>query len=387
MIKGWKRSTLGEACVIEKGKASAANEPPGPYPLVTTGAERKNAENWQFDGPAVCIPMISAYGHGKPGLKHVHYQEGKFALANILSALLIKRPEELSPKFLSVFLNFYKDHLIVPLQFGAANMSITVERLATVPVWYPSLIEQERILCLLDEAEALRKLRGQASVRMEEFVPALFYEMFGDVEINDKKWKTKSLNDLLAKIESGGSPVCLDRPVEYNEWGMLKLGAITSCMYDDTQNKALPKELEPRPELEVKTRDILFSRKNTHDLVAACVFVFETRPKLMLSDLTFRLCILDENELLPEYLWQAMIQRNKRSKIQTLATGSAAQMPNISKTRLLTIEMPVPPIALQREFAQRVQEARGVQSVQARSEEKIEALYQSMLSRAFAGEL
>ena len=67
------------------------------------------------------------------------------------------------------------------------------------------------------------------------------------------------------------------------------------------------KSLTPRPELEVKARDVLFSRKNTHDLVAACVFVFETRPKLMLSDLTFRLCIRDENELLPEYLWKVMI--------------------------------------------------------------------------------
>jgi hypothetical protein len=37
--------------------------------------------------------------------------------------------------------------------------------------------------------------------------------------------------------------------------------------------------------------------------------------------------------------------------------------------------------------SERVQEARGVQSVQARSEERDEALYQSMLSGAFAGEL
>lgn len=44
-------------------------------------------------------------------------------------------------------------------------------------------------------------------------------------------------------------------------------------------------------------------------------------------------------------------------------------------------------LALQREFAALVEEVRGVQSAQGKSAEKIEALHQSMLSRAFAGEL
>ena len=44
-------------------------------------------------------------------------------------------------------------------------------------------------------------------------------------------------------------------------------------------------------------------------------------------------------------------------------------------------------LALRREFAARVEAARGVQSAQGKSAERIEALYQSMLSRAFAGEL
>jgi len=42
---------------------------------------------------------------------------------------------------------------------------------------------------------------------------------------------------------------------------------------------------------------------------------------------------------------------------------------------------------LQKEFAKQVDEARAIQAVQTQSEERIEALYQSMLSRAFAGQL
>src|SRR5688572_14905599 len=300
--------------------------------------------------------------------------------------IIVRCKKEILPQYLLYFLRSEKGESEINHRAeGAVRFQFKFKDLQSTPIYLPTLNEQERIVSLLDEAEQVRKLRDQASKHMKEFVPALFYKMFGDAEVNEKKWETKSLNELLSKIDSGWSPVCLERSVMENEWGVLKLGALTSCQYDDTQNKSFPKELEPRPELEVKARDVLFSRKNTHNLVAACVFVFETRPKLMLSDLTFRLCIRDENELLPEYLWQVMIQPNKRKKIQTLATGSAAQMPNISKTRLLTIDIPVPPVELQREFVQRVHEARGVQSAQARSEERIEGLYQSMLSRAFAG--
>ena len=48
---------------------------------------------------------------------------------------------------------------------GAANMSISIDRLATVPVEFPLLTDQERIVKLLDEADELRKLRTQADRR------------------------------------------------------------------------------------------------------------------------------------------------------------------------------------------------------------------------------
>jgi type I restriction enzyme S subunit len=53
-----------------------------------------------LEGPAVCVPLISSTGHGDAALHRVHYQEGKFALANLLVALLPRNPEKLSAKYL-----------------------------------------------------------------------------------------------------------------------------------------------------------------------------------------------------------------------------------------------------------------------------------------------
>ena len=380
MIRGWKKSTLGEACLIEKGKSSAANEPVGPYPLVTTGAERKSAATWQFEGPAVCVPMISAYGHGKPGLKHVHYQEGKFALANILSALLIKNPKELSAKFLAAFLNFYKDHLIVPLQFGAANMSITTERLATIPIWYPSLGEQERIVCLLDEAEALRQLRTQASARMAAFVPALFHEMFSDfsnhaqVQVSD-----------LASVQGG-----LQLTPKRNEY-MLKRPYLRVAnvqrghlLLDEIKEIGLLEAEFNKTKL--KDGDILVveGNGNPEEIGRAAMWSDQISGCVHQNHLIRIRC--DQGKLLPDYL-VVFLNSNIGRKYFLKSGNTTSGLVTISTRIVKSCTIPLPPVALQREFAQRVQEAREIQSRQAGSAERIEALYQSMLSQAFAGEL
>src|SRR6266540_923376 len=138
-----QRASLGELCTLVKGTSPISKTAAGPYPLVTTGENHKTAGNFQFDAEAACIPIISSTGHGHASLKRVHYQSGKFALANLLVAAMVKDHSALSTKFLARYLMWTKDRLIVPLMTGAANMSLSIDRLATVPVEFPALAEQE----------------------------------------------------------------------------------------------------------------------------------------------------------------------------------------------------------------------------------------------------
>ena len=57
----------------------------------------------------------------------------------------------------------------------------------------PPLSEQRRIVEILDQADEIRKLRKQADEKAEKIIPALFYEMFGDLATNPNNWNTKSL--------------------------------------------------------------------------------------------------------------------------------------------------------------------------------------------------
>lgn len=137
---------LKDLCDFEKGTTGLAKAEPGDYPLVTTGAERKSCNTYQFDEKAVCIPLVSSTGHGHASLKNVHYQEGKFALGSILVALTSKDDNKLDIQFLHLYLSQLKDQVLVPLMSGAANVALSVKKIQNIEIALPSIDRQREIV-------------------------------------------------------------------------------------------------------------------------------------------------------------------------------------------------------------------------------------------------
>lgn len=270
---------------------------------------------------------------------------------------------------------------------GATVKNLNIDIVKEVQVQVPPIEEQRRIAKILDWAEALRAKRCAAITQLDTLVRFIFLEQFGDPIQNSKKWPRVPFSELLASIDSGWSPVCQDRAVVGEEWGVLKLGAVTWCEYNCSENKALPPDVDPDRELEVKVGDLLFVRKNTYDRVAACALVRETQPRLLLSDLIFRLRPRAEVQLDTCYLHQLLIYPTKRREIQKLAGGTAGSMPNISKSRLQTIPIEVPPLDFQRDFSRRVAAVEKLRVLHRAALDTMDAMFASLQHRAFRGEL
>jgi type I restriction enzyme S subunit len=239
----------------------------------------------------------------------------------------------------------------------------------------------------LDRAEALRAKRRAALAQLETLTQAIFLDMFGDPLANPKEWKRVPFGDTLERIDSGRSPLCLDRPAHADEWGVLKLGAVTRCEFDPSENKALPTNVEPDPGLEVRVGDLLFTRKNTHQLVAACALVRDTRRRLLLPDLIFRLRLKREGGVRASYLQSLLTYPTKRALVQKLAGGSAGSMPNISKGRLEKLAIEVPPMGLQIEYERRLDAITATKRRSRLSLGEFDALFGSLQDRAFTGRL
>ncbi len=165
MREGWFDVALGDICTLTKGSTPTQKRVPGEYPLIVTAAEPLTSKDYQFEGHAVCVPMVSSTGHGHASLKRVHYASGRFAVANIIIALQARPGSDFDMKYLWLTLDHGRDELIVPLMKGTANVSLSQQALADARVVLPPLLEQRRIIDLIgaldDTIAAAQKLIGE----------------------------------------------------------------------------------------------------------------------------------------------------------------------------------------------------------------------------------
>lgn len=259
--------------------------------------------------------------------------------------------------------------------------SISLKALGTLRVPLPDLPEQRRIAATLDAADAIRAKRRAQLAHLDDLPQALFHEMFAG-----RSDAVVPLGEVVPSIDSGVSPVAESRAAVGDEWGVLKLGAVTYGKFRPWENKAFLGDASFLRRHEVKDGDVLMTRKNTPELVGAVVFVRDVPPRLAIPDLVFRLNI-DHERLDGAYVQALLMSRRMRRRVRGLASGSAASMSNISKSRLSALWIPVPPLALQQQFAAKVEAIHAERARVARALEADDELFAALQHRAFRGEL
>jgi type I restriction enzyme S subunit len=167
-------------------------------------------------------------------------------------------------------------------------------------------------------------------------------------------WSWARLGSLVLESGAGWSPSCEPRQREGDEWGVLKVSAVSWGAYRPEENKALPAHLYPRPEHEVQPGDFLVSRANTADLVARSVVVESTPPRLMLSDKIVRLKLSQSCNR--RFVNLANSCPDARRYYGAIAGGTSSSMKNVSREQILNLPVPVPPLAEQHRIVAKVDE-------------------------------
>lgn len=267
---------------------------------------------------------------------------------------------------------------------GATIKGVTRGDVASLSLELPPPAEQQRIAAILDRADAIRTKRRQVLGHLDALTQSIFRDMFGDLATSS--WQRVPFGELIPRVENGASPSCESRPATENEWGVLKLGAVTYGTFRSNENKAFLGDTRGMVTNEVRRGDVLMTRKNTRELVGAVALVDDVRPRLLMPDLIFRLH-LDRSRLDPQYFQALMMSPQKRPSVRDLSSGSASSMPNISKARLAGLQIEVPPLALQRAFAFNVDRV-NIQRAKVQSALVADGeLFASLQSRAFQGKL
>lgn len=260
---------------------------------------------------------------------------------------------------------------------GAAIGGIGQDFVRSVEVPVPPLPEQERILRILDVAEALRRLRAQADQAASELIPAVFEHMFHATK--EASWPRDPLKSFGVNVRYG-----LGQPPEEDVDGIpfvratnIKRGRIVRNGLMKVSTSKVPASRNPY----LTHGEVMVVRSGAYTGDVALVDA-EWTGAIAGYDLVLTPSETIDGTFLTWLLLSRPIQEGYFAGEKHRAAQSHLNAAQLEQTPVF-----VPPMDLQRTFAARVAEIRAMESAQAASRQRLGDLFQSVLDRAFQGEL
>lgn len=250
----------------------------------------------------------------------------------------------------------------------------------------PPLEEQRRIAAILDKADALRAKRREAIAKLDQLLQSVFLEMFGNPVSNPKGWHKIPVGELFSALVGGKNIQCPSEDVG-SPFRILKVSAVTSNEFIGSESKPAPIEFRPPDSAVVKTGDLLFSRANTADLVAATAYVWRGCSNLVLPDKLWRMVLSSDVNAESLFVWEVFKNENFRRELCKQATGTSGSMKNISKAKLKKASIYLPPIHWQRRFAATSKQFFAVRNRYMQGLQAAQECFYSLQQRAFDGAL
>jgi type I restriction enzyme, S subunit len=264
-----------------------------------------------------------------------------------------------------------------------SNLDINRCREMSIPL--PPIDTQKRITAILDQAEALRSLRRQAIGQLDALARSVFLEMFGDPATNPKEWPIQPMSSLFAESPIFGTMI---PPVpEPLGWLSLRVGNIQNWQLDLSDKKYIELSDNLTERYALKDGDLLMARAIASvDHLGKCIVAYPPKNEKWAFDSHLMRLRLSENLAEPEFVRALLMSPGGRILFLGASRQSTVQF-NINTKEIATLRIPLPPLALQREFADRIGAIEALKSTHRTSLAKLDELFTSLQHRAFRGEL
>lgn len=337
----------------------------------------KSAKRYQLlDGDIIVTTSSgSKYLIGKNALFRQPENGQRYLFSNFTLRL---RPREdvIIPRYLHLYLNSSKAKAVLfrlqSTTSGLRNLPVPLYLAQVVPL--PTRSEQRRIVEILDQADALRKKRAEADKTAERILLTLFFKLFGSPLTNLMGWDTVTL-DSKCEIVTGNTP-STKIPEYYGEHTRWARPA-------DLNNQILVSKTEKM--LSEKGREVA-RLVPANSVLVVCIGATLGKVALTAVDMAINQqinAILPSQELLPEFLYIQCVLLAERF----MAASTKSTLPILNKSRFGNQMMICPPKEKQEAFSRAARILISSHDARATSNKKLESLYQSLLHRAFTGDL
>lgn len=257
---------------------------------------------------------------------------------------------------------------------GATMKHVNRGEFLATPVYVPSLPEQRRIATILDEADALRMKRRSALAQLEKMTRAIFIDMFGDPDANDRMWPTVQVGQVTNCIVPGrDKPKSFTGDIPWITTGEVVHLGLTSSSH---AKAALTQE---------EIRDVRAKIIPANSVIMTCVgdlgrVSIAESPMVINQQLHSFQC---QQEIDPFFLMHVLSHR--QSWMMKMATQTT--LPYMNKTICNAVPILLPPVPLQNEFSRKISGLIGMKCTMISDEWLLNDLFSSLQHRAFRGEL
>lgn len=291
--------------------------------------------------------------------------------------------EELNHKYLFYFL-WHSVNILNELGTGTTFKELSAGKLKGVQIPLPSLPEQKRIVAILDDVFAgitqavANTEKNLANAR--ELFESYLYRVFSSI---DEEWVRTTIGDICSKVEYGSAKKSQpEGMVPVIRMGNIQNRRIT---WDDLVFTNDTKEIE---KYLLKENDVLFNRTNSAELVGKTAIYKGERPAIFAG---YLIRIHSKADFInPEFLNYYLNSYPARKYGETVMSRSINQA-NINGTILKHYPIPVPPLNTQREIVSKLndldEETQHLETIYQKKLITLAELKQSILQKAFAGEL
>ena len=367
MRKGWEYKRWKEVLTIINGKnQSAVVDENGEYPIYGSGGIMGYANNWLC--PENCVIIGRKGNINKP-----IFVETKFWNVDTAFGLNANK-EYLLPKFLYYFCldyNFERHNKAVTIP------SLTKADLLKIDIPLPPKSTQLAIVSELDKINELIRLKKEQLKDFDNLAQSLFYEMFGDPVENEKGWEVSSLENVCSSIVRGpfGSALKKEFFVEPNS-NTYKVYEQKHAIQKDAKIGSYYVTEEKFKELsrfEVKSGDIIMSCSGT---IGELFIIPPNAEKGLINQALLKFTL--NNQIYKRFFLFLMDCVKKDFTVR----GTGLQ--NIGSVKIIkAMTFGLPPLSLQRLFAQRIEQIEREKSEVQKSIQDLETLLASRMQYWF----
>ena len=260
---------------------------------------------------------------------------------------------------------------------GATFKEISKKIVENIEIVLPGLEEQKNIAKILHRCNRVMQMKKKELAVLDELVKARFIELFGDPANNPKEWNVKPLLEM-GYCKNGMNFRTGDSGIEMH---CLGVGDFKDYSIIDRTDHLPMISLneEPSEDCMLQNGDIVFVRSNGNkNLVGRCVMVYPYDTPTTYSGFCIRYRLTGD-EVIGPYLLHVLKMDSMRKKM----AGRGANIQNLNQQILASLDIPLPPIALQKQFADFITRTDKSKAAVQKSLDETQVLFDSLMQKYF----